>query len=113
MLSKKEIQQDLNYLHKKMVNWYPGLGYYVSKERYGASQDSTQINLPDSLSYLQLYQKVTFLVSLQKDGHLSAWHRKKYSIKTTRYLPFSIRQVNEKYFIVFNVSPDSSLCRGD
>lgn len=113
VLSHQELEEDLNYLQKKIVNWYPGLGYYTPLENYTSYQDSLLLNLPDSMNYPAFYRRVTSLVSQHKDGHISAWHRKKYSDKTTRFLPLHVREADSKYFVVFNVSPDSSLCRGD
>jgi hypothetical protein len=107
------MEEDLRYLDKKIVNWYPGLGYYTPEEQYKSYQDSLQHALPDSLGYLPFYRQVTSLISQHKDGHIGATHRKKYSGKSTRYLPLHIRQADEKYYIVFNVSADSNVCRGD
>ncbi|MBU1821061.1 MAG: hypothetical protein KKG00_06070, partial [Bacteroidetes bacterium] len=62
-LSRQEMEEDLRYLDKKIVNWYPGLGYYTPKEQYAVYQDSLRHALPDSLGYLPFYRQVTSLIS--------------------------------------------------
>ncbi len=106
------MQRDIAYLDKKLTRMYPGLGYYSSPKAYEDYRDSVVARLPDSLGYRAFFQRIAPLINSQKDGHLNLYQRKKNTDKTTPFLPFAIRDVAGKYFILLNASADSTLHRG-
>ena len=111
-LTNQQMQQDIAYLNKRLVKWYPGLGYYGTQEAYENYRDSLVARLPDSLSNRAFFRRIAPLINSQKDGHLSLSPPKKTTDKNTPYLPFTIREVAGRYFVAFNASADSTLRRG-
>jgi hypothetical protein len=111
-LTPDQARADFNYLKRKLDLLHPGMGYYTSQARMEQLYDSLFNRLTSNVNYLDFYHQVSPLVAALKDGHTNLNHRKNYIGKQTRFLPFYIRPVGEKYYISHNVSADTSLQRG-
>ena len=64
------------------------------------------------MQYEEFFRYANPLISQQKDGHLSMGHRKKYFGKAPLLFPLVIREVEKKYYVVYNGSTDSTLVAG-
>ncbi|CCH56496.1 peptidase S41 [Fibrisoma limi BUZ 3] len=113
-ITPKEAREDFNFLKRKLDLLHPGIGYYTPKPRMEQLYDSLYNSLTAPMDYLTFFHHVSPLVAAIKDGHTNLNHRKNYIGRSTRFIPFYIRQVgtSDNYFITHNVSSDTSLIRG-
>ena len=111
-LTTSQTHEDLSYLKRKLDLLHPGMGHYTSEARMEQLYDSLYNGLTGSMNYLTFFRHISPFVNALKDGHTNLSHRKAWAGKSTRFIPFYIRQVGEQYFISHNVSSDTSLRRG-
>jgi len=112
-LTPEQARADLSFLKRKLDLLHPGMGYYTPRPRMEQLYDSLYNGLTAPMPYLAFFRQVSPLIAALKDGHTSLSHRRNYIGKQTRYIPFFIRPVGDQYYISHNVSPDTSLHRGD
>ncbi|MBC8151466.1 MAG: peptidase S41 [Bacteroidetes bacterium] len=111
-LTPAQAHEDLQFLKRKLDLLHPGMGYYTLKARMEFLYDSLYNNLTAPVDYLAFYRHLSPLVTALKDGHTNLNHRRNFIDKTTRFVPFYIRQADNKYFISHNASEDTELSRG-
>lgn len=111
-LTAAQARTDITYLKRKLELLHPGMGYYTPQARMEQLYDSLYNGLTAPMGYRRFFQHISPFVAALKDGHTNLNHRKNFTDKHTRYLPFYIRPVDECYYISHNVSGDSSLKRG-
>ncbi|QKZ11581.1 S41 family peptidase [Spirosoma sp. KUDC1026] len=111
-LSPDQARADLTFLKRKLDQLHPGVGYYTPQARMEQLYDSLYNQLTAPVDYLSFFHHISPLVTSIKDGHTNLNHRRNYIGKSTRYLPFFIRSVDDTYFISHNVSTDTTLRRG-
>lgn len=107
-----QARQDLSFLKRKLDLLHPGMGYYTPQTRMEQLYDSLYNRLTAPMDYLSLFRHVSPLVTAIKDGHTNFNHRKNFIDRSTRFIPFFIRPVDDQYYISHNVSADTSLRRG-
>lgn len=112
LLTPAQAHEDIQYLKRKLDLLHPGMGYYTPKARMEFLYDSLYNNLTTPVDYLTFYRHISPLVNALKDGHTNLNHRRNFINKTTRFIPFYIRQADNSYFISHNVSADTTLRRG-
>lgn len=111
-LTPAQARQDIGFLKRKLDLLHPGMGYYTPQPRMEQLYDSLYNRLTAPMDYLTFFHHVSPLVTALKDGHTNLNHRKNYIGRTTRFIPFFIRPVGDRYYISHNVSADTSLRRG-
>ena len=111
-LSPAEAREDIQFFRKKMAAWYPGIGYYKPKEIYEKKLDELLADCSQPIHYQLFYQKIGAIRTILQDGHFGIYHRKKYVPKNAKLLPFQLRAAEGKYWVLFDLTPDSSLRRG-
>ncbi|WP_345244065.1 S41 family peptidase [Nibrella saemangeumensis] len=111
-LSPEQAHEDLLFLKHKLDILHPGLGYYTPKARVEQIFDSLYNHINAPVDYLGFFHHVSPLISTLKDGHTNLNHRKNFIDKSTRFVPFYIREADGKYYISHNMSADTSLRRG-
>ncbi|GAB3687170.1 hypothetical protein GCM10027592_00370 [Spirosoma flavus] len=111
-ISPAQARADFSFLKHKLDQLHPGVGYYTPKPRMERLYDSLYNGLTAPMEYLTFYRHISPYVAALKDGHTNLNHRKNYIGKNTRFIPFYIRPVDEKYYVSHNVSADTSLQRG-
>lgn len=111
-ISAKEAHEDLIFLKRKLELLHPGLGYYTPKMRVEQVFDSVYNRISHPLDYLTFYHAVSPFINTLKDGHTNLNHRKNFIDKTTRFIPFYIREAEGRYFVSHNMSADTTLRRG-
>ncbi|GAB4037864.1 S41 family peptidase [Spirosoma gilvum] len=111
-LTPAQARADISFLKHKLDGLHPGMGYYTPQARVEQLYDSLYNRLTAPMSYLSFFHHVSPLVAALKDGHTNLNHRRNFIGKQTRYLPFYIRPVDNRYFISHNVSADTTLQRG-
>ncbi|MBC7571545.1 MAG: peptidase S41 [Spirosoma sp.] len=112
LLTTSQTHQDLSYLKRKLDLLHPGMGHYTPEARMEQLYDSLYNGLTGSMNYLTFFRYVSPFVNALKDGHTNINHRKAWAGRSTRFIPFYIRQVGNQYFISHNASADTSLRRG-
>lgn len=112
LLTTTDTHEDLQFLKRKLDQLHPGMGYYTPKARMEQLYDSLYNTLTTPVNYLTFYHRVSPLVTALKDGHTNLNHRRNFINRSTRFIPFYIRQADAMYFISHNVSADTSLQRG-
>ncbi len=112
LLTTSQTHEDLSYLKRKLDLLHPGMGHYTPQIRMEQLFDSLYNGLTGPMNYLTFFRHVGPLVNALKDGHTNLNHRKAWAGKSTRFIPFYIRQVDNRYFISQNASTDTSLRRG-
>lgn len=111
-LTPEQTRADFSYLKRKLDQLHPGVGFYTPRPQLEQLYDSLYNRLTAPVDYLTFFRHVSPFVMALKDGHTNLNHRKNYISKTTRFIPFFIRPVGERYYISHNVSVDTSLRRG-
>ncbi|AQG81751.1 S41 family peptidase [Spirosoma montaniterrae] len=111
-LTPQQARTDLTFLKRKLDLLHPGMGYYTPQPQMEQLYDSLYNRLTASMDYLAFFRHLSPLVSALKDGHTNLNHRKNYISRNTRFIPFYIRLVENRYYISHNVSADTSLRRG-
>ncbi len=112
VLTADQTHEDLSYLKRKLDLLHPGMGHYTPEVRMEQLYDSLYNSLTGPINYLTFFRHVSPLVNALKDGHTNINHRKAWVGKSTRFIPFYIRQVGSQYFISHNASVDTTLRRG-
>ena len=111
-LTAAQARTDFTYLKRKLDLLHPGMGYYTPQSRMEQLYDSLFNGITAPMDYRRFFQHISPFVAALKDGHTNLNHRKNFTGKNTRYLPFYIRPVENRYYISHNVSVDSTLKRG-
>ncbi len=111
-LTPAQAHEDLQFLRRRLDQLHPGMGYYTPKSRMEFLYDSLYNGLTAPVDYLGFYHHVAPFVTALKDGHTNLNHRRNFINKTTRFIPFYIRQADNLYYISHNVSDDTTLRRG-
>jgi hypothetical protein len=111
LISKEEFNKDLNFLFQKLEKHHLGYDYYLSAEELNKEKDILINSLPDSLDQRTAFLKTSYLISLLKDLHTSVLLPKELSQKNEKVLPFVLRKFEDRFFIHYNVSNDSTLIR--
>ncbi|WP_435353800.1 S41 family peptidase [Emticicia sp. SJ17W-69] len=109
----EEVRQDMAFLKKKFEKIHPGMYYYISKEAYLQKYDSLYNSVNQPLNYLEIFSILSNLVTNVKDGHTNLlFNKKRFDAKKTKYVPFYLRKISNKYYISLNYARDSSILRG-
>lgn len=111
-ISAGQFKSDLGLLVKNLEAYYPGLYYYESKAIFDSRLDSLRKNLSDSLTILDAYKQTANFVSGIGDLHLGVGLPKKYFPKDTKVFPLILRKFQDKFYVHYNESADSTLVRG-
>lgn len=111
-LSPAEAREDLRFFRKKMAAWYPGIGYYSPADFYEKKLDELDAELTQPIDYQLFYKKMGVARSILQDGHFGIYHRKNFFPKNPKLLPFQLRVAEGKYWVIFDLTADSSLHRG-
>jgi hypothetical protein len=113
IFTAEEIKQDMVFLKHRFEKIHPGMYYYISKEDYNKIYDSLYNTVNQPLSYLEAYRVLLPLVTNVKDGHTNLrFNKKRFDAKKTKYVPFYLRKINNKYYLSLNYSRDSTIVRG-
>jgi len=112
LLTTSQTHEDITYLKRKLDLLHPGMGHYTPEARMEQLYDSLYNSLTGPVNYLTFFRHISPLVGALKDGHTNLSHRRAWAGKHTRFIPFYIRLVGDRYFISHNASADTSLRRG-
>ncbi len=111
-LTPAEAREDIQYLRKKMADWYPGIGHYQPAEVYEHTLDELAASLAQPVDYQQFYQKIGAVRAVLQDGHFAISHKKGRIPQNPRLVPFQWRRAEGKYWVLYDMTADSSLRRG-
>lgn len=116
-LSQKKIhsdkfREDVLYIHNQLLKYYPGLYHYETKEEFAKRLLQTLETTNDSISILEAYKKIAYLIEGIKDQHLAVYLPKNYFPKNIKILPLLMKRFDEDFYLVYNQSKDTALVRG-
>jgi Peptidase family S41 len=107
----EEIHADMAFLKKKFEKIHPGMYHYMSREAYNKIYDSLYNATTQPMSYMDAIKHIAPLIINLKDGHTSFGHKKGYFPKKTKTFPFVIRRLQDRFFISYNYSNDTTIIR--
>lgn len=110
-ISKKDLIKDLNFTQKSLEKYHLGMYYYESKSDFESRLEGITKSLDDSLTLQDSYYATSKLVSGLKDLHTGVYFPKNYQKTLKKSLPFVLRKYNDKFYIHYNLSSDSTIQR--
>lgn len=115
ILSKQDMQEDLQYLRKVMEAVHPGLYRYTPKPAMDRRLDSFYNLLTDDLPYYDYYRLLSALVSGIRCAHTSIlpgpnWES--HFMKNIPLFPYSIHYIKDQVYITLNQTKDTTIKPG-
>ena len=117
--SEKELQKDVDYLHKKLQKLHPKLDWYISKQELDYKFDSLKYTITSPMTGNEFYRKISPLLASVRQGHnnmsplvekVSPKEVKTYKKKGENPLSqFEYALFDDKLYIVKNNSADTSI----
>ena len=111
--SVAELQEDIDFTHKKITKLHPDLYRYISEEKLDAKFDSLKKTINEPLSSYNFYMKLSTVIAEIKQGHTSVStpklrmtnkERKKYKDDKFKGFTFDFAQVEDKVFVTYTDS---------
>ncbi len=115
VLSKQDMQEDLQYLRKVMEEVHPGLYRYTPKPIMGQRLDSFYNQLTDSLFYYDYFKLMASLVAGVRCAHTSILPGSNWGSHFTNNVllfPYSIHFIKDRAYIILNQTKDTALKPG-
>ena len=118
--TEKELQKDVDYLHKKLQKLHPNLYWYISKQELDAKFDSLKSTLTPMTSN-EFYAQISPVFASIRQGHnvmnplvekLSKEERRIYKNNIVALNQFNYEFFDDKLYIVKNNSTDTSILKG-
>ncbi len=113
LLSPDQAKEDVAYLYKKLQKLHPGLYRYQDSTAYAQEYQNLYNSFDAPVNYLDFYRRMAPLITDIKDLHTSYGHSPSWLRKNNAYFPVLIREYDQKYYVNYNCSNDSSMHLGD
>lgn len=115
ILSKQEMQEDLQYLRKVMEAVHPGLYRYTPKPAMDRQLDSFYSQLTGDLPYYDYYRLLCSLVAGVRCAHTAItpgpdWGS--HFTKNTPLFPFAVHCITGKLYVTLNFTKDTTIKPG-
>ena len=120
--TEKELQKDVDYLHKKLQKRHPNLYWYISKQTLDYKFDSLKHTITSPMTGNEFYRQISPLLASIRQGHdnmsplvekISPKVIKTYQKKGKNPLTqFEYALFDDKLYIVKNNSADTSVQKG-
>ncbi len=107
-----KFKEDILFTHNQLLKYYPGLFHYETEDEFAERLVKALETTHDSISILEAYKKVAYLIEGIKDQHLAVYLPKNYFPKTVKILPLLMKRFDEDFYLVYNQSRDTTLVRG-
>ncbi len=113
--SKIQLQEDFGQLRKYLETKHPNLYLYTSKPTMDSVFNSLIVNI-EPMTATQFYYYINSIQPFIKDGHTYLYPSEEltnYNAKNALYLPFDVRWINYKLYIVQNFTNNKDIKIGD
>jgi C-terminal processing protease CtpA/Prc len=110
-IAKNKFIEDLDLLKTKLEKQHLGMYHYLGKEHFENELITIKNNLPDSVTSQMAFQITAKLITELKDLHTSVVPSKKTISKKRVSFPFILRKIDDKIYIHYNLSADTSIIR--
>ena len=115
ILSKQDMQEDLQYLRKVMEEVHPGLYRYTPKPVMDQRLDSFYSLLTGNLPYYDFYRLLSALVAGVRCAHTSILpgpHWESHFMKNVPLFPYSIHYIKDRVYFTLNQTKDTTIKPG-
>lgn len=115
VLSRSDMQEDLQYLRKVLEDVHPGLYRYNTPEQMNRRMDSLYNQLPDQQPFYDYYRQLSFLIASIGCAHTSivpglGWEG--HFSRQARLFPFSTHIIQDRLYVTVNLTADTLLKPG-
>ncbi|MGZ5222539.1 MAG: S41 family peptidase, partial [Chitinophagaceae bacterium] len=116
--SKEKLREDVKYLVQTIENVHPNPYHSISKEKFYQVRDSITGSFPDSISVIDSWRNIAFLIASLDEGHSDLKMPKEFSEAINHgrilFFPITVSKLTDEGLIVrSDLSGDSLLRRGD
>lgn len=108
----EQIRADMAFLKQRFEKMHPGMYYYTNPAVYDSVYQQLYQSVNQPMTYQEVFQYVSPLVTLVQDGHTSYKFKKKQYGKKPKLIPFYLSEFDNHYYVSYNASADTNLVRG-
>ncbi len=108
----EQIRADMAFLKNRFEKMHPGMYYYTSPAVYDSVYQQLYRGVNQPMTYQEVFQYVSPLVTLVQDGHTSYKFKKRQYGKKPKLIPLYIAEFDNRYYVSYNASADTNLVRG-
>ena len=120
LLPSERLQEDLRIARRALTESQVGLTWFQTQRAFDAGFSALERELVVPMSRTTFHHKLAPLIAALRHGHVtleraipSVGFRTRFLDSTARYLPFALRVVDSRVFVVADLSGAASLSRGD
>lgn len=110
--SPEEVQEDMAMLYKKLLKYHPAPFTYQDSSTHALRYLQAYNSIDAPLNIQEAFDLMLPTISDVKDLHTSIGMPKGWAKKQKKQLPILLFEKDEKYFVSYNWSNDSTLIRG-